>query len=114
MIGIIGNREAICSKCIFHIMLCEFIAFLIILFVTIFSEEPKSITAREVFAKHPEVKKKLWGGEFWSDGYFVSTVGKHGNESVISNYVKNQGTEGSYKTLSKQPIENIIQLSLFD
>ena len=25
----------------------------------------KSITAREVFAKAPEVKRKLWGGEFW-------------------------------------------------
>ena len=29
----------------------------------------KSITAREVFKKHPEVKEKLWGGEFWTDGY---------------------------------------------
>ena len=34
----------------------------------------KSITAREVFTKHPEVKAKLWGGEFWSDGHFVNTV----------------------------------------
>ena len=74
----------------------------------------KSITAREVFSKHPEVKKKLWGGEFWSDGYFVSTVGKHGNESVIRNYVKNQGTENSYIMLSKQPLKTNIQLSLFD
>ncbi len=30
----------------------------------------KSITAREIFKKYPFVKKKLWGGEFWSDGYF--------------------------------------------
>ena len=51
----------------------------------------KSITAREIFKKCPEVKKKLWGGELWSDGYFVSTVGKHGNERQIENYVKNQG-----------------------
>ena len=55
----------------------------------------KSVTAREIFSKHPEVKKKLWGGEFWSDGHYVGTVGKHGNESVISNYVKAQGTEES-------------------
>lgn len=34
----------------------------------------KSLTAREVFLKNPEVKKKLWGGEFWTDGYFVNTV----------------------------------------
>ena len=65
----------------------------------------KSITAREIFAKHPEVKKKLWGGEFWSDGYFVSTVSKHGNENVISEYVKNQGTEKQYKILSKKTIQ---------
>jgi len=57
----------------------------------------KSITAKEIFKKHPEVKEKLWGGEFWSDGHFVSTVGKHGNEETISNYVKLQGKE--YKQL---------------
>ena len=51
----------------------------------------KSITAREIFKKCPDVKKKLWGGELWSDGYFVGTVGKHGNEKQIENYVKNQG-----------------------
>jgi putative transposase len=34
----------------------------------------KSITSREVFKRCPQVKKKLWGGEFWTDGYFVNTV----------------------------------------
>jgi len=34
-----------------------------------------------------QVKKKLWGGEFWTDGYFASPVGKHGNEKTIGNYV---------------------------
>ena len=53
----------------------------------------KSITAKEVFAKCPEVKKKLWGGEFWSDGFYVATVSEHGNEKVIANYVKKQGDE---------------------
>ena len=53
----------------------------------------KSITAREVFKTHPKIKKELWGGEFWSDGYFSSTVGKHGNEDTIANYVKDQGQE---------------------
>ena len=48
----------------------------------------KSITAKRVFAEHPEVKKKLWGGEFWSDGYFVTSVGKNTNEAVIQKYVK--------------------------
>ena len=53
----------------------------------------KSITVREVFGHCPQVKKQLWGGEFWTDGYFASTVGKHGNEDTISNYVKKQGQE---------------------
>jgi len=51
----------------------------------------KSITAREIFRLYPDVKKSLWGGEFWSDGYFASTVSKHGDEKVIAEYVKKQG-----------------------
>jgi REP element-mobilizing transposase RayT len=57
----------------------------------------KSLTAREVFRVCPQVKKQLWGGEFWSDGYFASTVGKHGDEHMISKYVLQQGSE--YKKL---------------
>ena len=57
----------------------------------------KSVTAREVFRRCPHVKNQLWGGEFWSDGYFASTVGKHGDETLIANYVKQQGNE--YKQL---------------
>ena len=74
----------------------------------------KSITAREIFAKHPEVKKKLWGGEFWSDGYFVSTVSKHGNESVIAKYVKEQGVEGEYKMLYESKLDTTKQMNIFD
>jgi REP element-mobilizing transposase RayT len=48
----------------------------------------KSIIAREVFKPCPEVKKQLWGREFWGKGYFVNTVGQHGTESVIAKYVK--------------------------
>jgi len=53
----------------------------------------KSLTAREIFRRCPRVKKQLWGGEFWTDGYFASTVGKYGDEAMIRNYVKNQGKE---------------------
>ena len=53
----------------------------------------KSITAREIFKHHPEVKKQLWGGEFWTDGYFVNTVSKCGDENTISKYVREQGLE---------------------
>jgi len=51
----------------------------------------KSITAKEIFRQMPEVKKQLWGGEFWSDGYFISSVGTHATEEIIKQYVKNQG-----------------------
>ena len=53
----------------------------------------KSLTAREIFRRCPAIKKKLWGGELWSDGYFASTVGKHGDEKMIGKYVKNQGQD---------------------
>ena len=68
----------------------------------------KSLTAREIFQRHPEVKKQLWGGEFWSDGYFVNSVSKYGNETTIMAYVKSQGREKEYKVLLKS-----IQLMLF-
>ena len=61
----------------------------------------KSITAREVFRLAPEVKKQLWGGEFWGKGYFINTVGQHGNESTIAKYVKNQGKDTQYKPIHK-------------
>ena len=69
----------------------------------------KSITARKIFEKAPGVKRALWGGEFWSDGYFANTVGKHGTERVIQDYVRNQGVEKKYENLYKSP-----QLTLFD
>lgn len=51
----------------------------------------KSITAKEIFRPMPEVKKQLWGGECWSAGYFISTVGSHGTEEMLKQYVKEQG-----------------------
>ena len=68
----------------------------------------KSLTAREIFRRAPEVKKKLWGGEFWSDGYYVSTVGRYGSEETIRKYVKEQGKEEEYQQLHEQ------QLKLFE
>lgn len=59
----------------------------------------KSITARELFRNHPELKKELWGGEFWSDGYYVATIGEKGNWSAVEQYVKNQGQEVSHLRL---------------
>ena len=60
----------------------------------------KSITGRQIFLECPEVKKYLWGAQFWTDGYFVGTVGKNVNEKVIQEYVKNQGQDcEDYKQL---------------
>ena len=61
----------------------------------------KDLTAREIFKRHSAVKKILWGGKFWSDGYFVNTVSKFGNEETISKYVKSQGIDNEYKELYK-------------
>jgi REP element-mobilizing transposase RayT len=50
----------------------------------------KSITARKIFELCPEVKKSLWGGEFWTRGYYTGTVGEHGDEETIVRHVRNQ------------------------
>ena len=68
----------------------------------------KSLTAIGIFKKHPEVKEQLWGGEFWSDGNYVNTVSKFGDEEAITKYVKEQGKEKEYKMLYKTK-----QLTLF-
>ena len=59
----------------------------------------KIITAREIFERAPEVNKKLWEGELWTDGYYVSTVGRKGNEETIRRYVQEQGKEEEYKKI---------------
>lgn len=60
----------------------------------------KSITAKRVFAEHPDVKKQLWGGQFWSDGFFVATVGTGRDVNAVQNYVKNQGKQDEYEQFS--------------
>ena len=72
----------------------------------------KSITAREIFSRVPEVKKQLWGGEFWTDGYFVSTVGEHANEDVIRAYIQKHGDTEDYNQLHKEEVSHK-QLTLF-
>ena len=64
----------------------------------------KSITAREVFKQIPDVKMKLWGGEFWSKGYYVNTVGRTNSERAVLEYVKSQGKEKEYKQLHTDQI----------
>jgi len=59
----------------------------------------KSITARELFKRHPDLKKVLWGGSLWTSAFYVATVGKHGTYDVIRAYVKKQGLKPDQLTL---------------
>ena len=52
----------------------------------------KMFTAKACL-KLPEVKSQLWGGEFWTDGYYVATVGERGDWKVVEKYVRMQGKE---------------------
>jgi putative transposase len=63
----------------------------------------KSITAREVFKQVLEIKKELWGGEFWTDGYYFATVSGRGDRGVIEKYIEQQGRT-----------EDLRQLKLFE
>ena len=63
----------------------------------------KSISAREIFKKYPQVKNELWGGNFWTSGFYANTVGQYGNKEVIRKYVENQGRE--YKSLHTEQLK---------
>ena len=64
----------------------------------------KSTVSRTIFEKAPEVKSELWGGEFWTDGNYVATVGERANWDTVEKYIRKQGKS---KTALKQ-------LKLFD
>jgi len=72
----------------------------------------KSLTAREVFRRVPSVKAQLWGGAFWSSGYYANTyantVGRHGSEATIRDYIAGQGRQSEYRQMHTQ------QLDLFE
>ena len=59
----------------------------------------KSILAIQVFKKFPELKEELWGGEFWTDGGHIDTVGDGRGLDEVKNYVKSQGRETNQLTL---------------
>lgn len=63
----------------------------------------KSITAKEIFRRKPQIKKELWGGEFWTDGYYIATVGGRANWETVERYIQRQG----------EPKEDLRQIRLF-
>ena len=65
----------------------------------------KSITGRRLLAKFPWIRKETMGSSLWTSGYYISTVGAHGNEQLITEYVKKQG--GQYSQVERK------QLTLF-
>ena len=48
----------------------------------------KSISASELFKEFPELRRQLWGGEFWEEGYFVRTVGDQVTAEVVKRYIQ--------------------------
>lgn len=63
----------------------------------------KSITAKKMFEAHPEVKTFLWGRQFWTDGYYINTVGQYGNLTMLENYVQKQGIK-NYTQIHRQTL----------
>ena len=65
-----------------------------------------------MFRRVPRVKEKLWGGEFGSKDYFITTfiitAGRHGSEETVQRYVKQQDRAAGYERLHQQ------QLRLFE
>ena len=48
----------------------------------------KSITARELFREFPQLRRRMWRGELWEDGYFARTVGDRMTSDVIVRYIR--------------------------
>ena len=60
----------------------------------------KSILAIQIFKKFPKLKEEeLWGGEFWTDGGHIDTVGDGRGLEEVRKYVKSQGRSADQLTL---------------
>lgn len=60
----------------------------------------KSICAKEIFKKFPEIKEELWGGHFWTEGGHIDTVGDGYGEEKMKEYIRNQGRDASQLKLT--------------
>lgn len=61
----------------------------------------KSILAKLTFRQFPELREELWGGEFWSDGGHIDTVGDGRGLDEVKKYVKKQGGDPSQLILTE-------------
>jgi putative transposase len=64
----------------------------------------KSVSARAICREFPQVKRRLWGGELWEDGYFARTGGDKVTAEVIRRYIQQHRVEKAGDT----------QLNLFE
>jgi putative transposase len=61
----------------------------------------KSISARAMFKRFPEIKKQLWGGSLWSEGGYIGTVGQAAGLEHMRKYVSKQGKKEKNQNLKK-------------
>lgn len=53
----------------------------------------KSWTQRSLCKEFKELRKYLWGGSLWGEGYFVSTVNDSTTKEEIKKYIQDQKKE---------------------
>jgi putative transposase len=71
----------------------------------------KGISARKLFLKFPQLKKKLWGGHLWNPSYFVSTVSEN-TEAQVKKYIENQNAESEKSRAGVPPVEGTFKESI--
>jgi putative transposase len=55
----------------------------------------KSMSARYMFKKFPELKRTMWTTELWSPSYFVRSVGDRVTADVIRRYIESHEDEAA-------------------
>ena len=60
----------------------------------------KSITARNLYKEFPQLRRQLYGGAIWKDGYYIGTIGEGQTEEKVRMYIAKQGKH-SEKTMKQ-------------
>ena len=58
----------------------------------------KSISARELYKRFPVMRKEMWSGKIWNEGYFVRSVGDKVTADIIRKYIEYQKQEDKAPT----------------
>ena len=54
----------------------------------------KSVSARLMFKRFAYLKRRLWAGELWGDGYFVRTIGDEVTAAMVRRYIEGHELKG--------------------